>query len=558
MFGKQFRHIKRYREIATVLANQGFGYLIEGMDLVQKFPYYERLWIKPPSENPTDVGERIRLALQQLGPTYIKLGQIASTRPDILPREIIVHLEKLQDEVLAFPYEQVQRLILEELGTSIEELFLDFDSQALAAASIGQVHVATLTTGQKVAVKIQRPDIAATIQTDLEILFEIAVTVENRFSWAKRYQIVDMVDEFAKSLRKELDYTIEARNTEKISIQLKNQKDYYIPTVYWDYSTKKILTTEFLQGVKINQSTILTQQGSNLLLVASRFAKGIFQQIFISGFFHGDPHPGNVIVLPNEVIGFLDFGMVGRLGPEMKNCLSALMIGLKRNSSDDLVKALLRIGIVPPQVNLRQVQDDIDLLIDTYYGVPLSKISIGEAITDFFLIAQKHMIRIPADLVLVGKALLTVEGIVKKLDPKLSIFDLVEPFGEKLLLERIQPQAIAEYLWKTAIDFGDIFNNIPKNVKKLGTLVNQGRFHINIALAETEFFLSHLDRISNRLAVSIILLAFSIIMGSIIISSSIMGQYSILGHFPSVEIGFLVAILMFVWVIYAILRSGKL
>ncbi|TWH51690.1 AarF/ABC1/UbiB kinase family protein [Sporomusa sp. KB1] len=558
MFSKQLRHINRYRQIATVLANQGFGYLIEEMDFIKKIPYHERLRIKPFAVNSIDLGERIRIVLQELGPTYIKLGQIASTRPDILPSEIIVHLEKLQDEVSAIPFEQVQNLIKEELRADIEEIFLEFDSQPLAAASIGQVHVATLESGQKVAVKVQRPGIAADIETDLEILFEIAVAAQNRFQWAKQYQIADMVDEFAKSLRRELDYTIEARNTDKISIQLKDQTDFYIPTIYWDYSTKRILTTEFIQGIKVNQSDLLLQQGYNLSLIANRFAKGIFHQIFIEGFFHGDPHPGNIIVLPKEVIGFLDFGMVGRLGSEMKNSLSSLLLGLKRNNTDDLMKAILRIGIVSPEVNLRQLRDDVELFKDTYYGLPLSKISIGKAITNFFRIAQKHSIRVPSDLVLVGKALLTVEGVVKKLDPALSLIDIVEPFGEKLLLERMHPRTIAESVWKTATDFGDFFNDIPRNAKELSRVINHGRLHLDVSFSETELFLKHLAQISNRISVSIMLLAFSILMGSIIISFSLMGQASLLWNFPIVEIGFFIAILMFVWVLYGIIRSGKL
>lgn len=558
MFGKQLRHINRYREIATILANQGFGYLIEEMDIASKIPFHDRLRIKASKISSPDLGERIRIVLQELGPTYIKLGQIASTRSDILPSEIITHLEKLQDEVTAFPFEQVQNLIREELGADIEEIFLEFDPKPLAAASIGQVHVATLLSGQKVAVKVQRPGITATIETDLEILFEIAMAAQNRFQWAKQYQIVDMIDEFSKSLRKELDYTIEARNTDKISVQLKEQNDFYIPNVYWDYSTKKILTTELLQGIKVSQIDLLAQQGYNLSLIANRFAKGIFQQIFVNGFFHGDPHPGNIIVLPQEIIGFLDFGMVGRLGSEMKNCLSSLLIGLKRNNTDELLRAILRIGIVPPQVDTRQLRDDIELFKDTYYGLPLNRISIGEAITDFFGIAQKHAIRIPSDLVLVGKALLTVEGVVKKLDPDLNLLDVIEPFGEKLLMERMHPKTITESILRTVTDFGELFNNIPQNVKELSTIINQGRLHLDVSLTEIDLLLRHQDRISNRISVSIMLLAFSILMGSIIISLSLLGQPTLLGNFPIVETGFIIAILMFAWVLYAIMRSGKL
>lgn len=558
MFSKQLRHMNRYREIATILASQGFGYLIEEMDLIQKIPYHERLWINSSEVNPTDLGERIQRVLQELGPTYVKLGQIASTRPDMIPADIIIHLEKLQDNVSAFPLEQVQNLIKEELGSYIEEIFYDFDPEPLAAASIGQVHVATLTSGEKVAVKIQRPNITTNIETDLEILFEIAMVAQKRFQWAKQYQVVDMIDEFAKSLRKELDYTIEARNTDKISIQLKDQKDFYIPKIHWEYSTKRILTTEFLQGIKVSQGDSLAQEGYDLSLIASRFAKGIFHQIFIEGFFHGDPHPGNIIVLPKEVIAFLDFGMVGRLGSEMKNGLSSLLIGLKRGNTDELMKATLRIGIVSPQVNLKQLRNDIELFRDTYYGIPLSKISIGEAITNFFSLAQKHTIRIPSDLVLVGKALLTVESVVKKLDPLLSLLDIAEPFGEKLLLERMHPKTIAESVWKTTADFGDLLNTLPQNVKDLSSIVNEGRLQVDIAVANINLFLKYSNRISNRISITIILLAFSILIGSIIISFSLMGQAPPDWTMLILKIGFPTIILMFLWVLYAIIRSGKI
>ncbi|WP_371380134.1 ABC1 kinase family protein [Sporomusa aerivorans] len=558
MFSKRMRHINRYHEIAVVLANHGFGYLIEEIDLIQKLPYHERLRVTPRDANPADLSERIRMVLQELGPTYIKLGQIASTRPDIFPHEIIANLEKLQDNVAAFPFEQVQNLISKELGADIEEIFQDFEAQPLAAASIGQVHAATLKSGQKVAVKIQRPDIAAVIETDLEILLELAVTAQNRLQWAKKYQIADLIDEFAKALRKELDYSIEARNTDKFAMQLKKQPYFYIPQVHWDYSTKRILTTEFLQGIKINQSDMLSQQGYNLSAIANRLAKGIFQQIFVEGFFHGDPHPGNIVVMPQEVIALLDFGMVGRLGSDMKNCLSALVIGLKRNNTDDLLKAILCMEIVPAQVDLRQLRDDIELFKDTYYGIPLSKISIGEVITNFFSLTQKHAIRVPADLVLVGKTLLTIESIVKRLDPVLSLLDIAEPFGEKLLLERMNPKTIAESVWKTIIEFGDLFNNIPKSVKELSAIIKQGRLHIDVSLTETELILRHQDRISNRLSVSIMLLAFSIIMGSIIISQSLRGQSSLSSNLPIIEIGFFIAVFMFAWILYAIIRSGKL
>lgn len=558
MFSKQLRHINRYRDIATILANQGFGFLIEETELIEKIPYHEQLRDKIFSTPSKDLGERIRNTLQELGPTYIKLGQIASTRADLLPNYIIVQLEKLQDKVSPFEFSEVEKLIKEELGTQLKEIFPVFDHKPLATASIGQVHLAKLKTGQQVAVKLQRPNIAKTIETDLEILFDLANIVQKRFQWAREYQLVDIIDEFSKSLLKELDYSIEARNTDKMKSLLKNQTEFYVPQIYWEFSTKKILTMELLHGIKVNQSDILKEKGYSCSLIAERFAKGIFQQIFVNGYFHGDPHPGNILVLPENTIAFIDFGMIGYLNAELKNGLANILIGLKLNDTDELLRAVLRIGIIPSDIDTNQLKNDIEFFRDTYYGVPINKISIGEAINDFFGIAQKHSIRIPSNLVLVGKALLTVESTVRQLDAKLSLIDIIEPFGQKLFLERFHPNTISDSLWHIISNFNDLLKDFPQDVRKLRTLINHEHLQVKMSLSDSDALLKHLAQLSNRISVSIILLAFSILMGSIIISFSIMGKPSMLWNLPIIEAGIFIASLMFVWVIYAIFRSGKL
>lgn len=558
MFSKQLRHINRYRDIATILANQGFGFLIEETELIEKIPYHEQLRGKFSSTPAKDLGERIRNTLQELGPTYIKLGQIASTRADLLPNYIIVQLEKLQDNVSPFDFSEVEKLIKEELGVQLNEIFSVFDHKPLATASIGQVHLAQLKTGQQVAVKLQRPNIATTIETDLEILFDIANIVQKRFQWAREYQLLDIIDEFSKSLLKELDYNIEARNTDKMKSLLENQSEFYVPKIHWEFSTRKILTMEFLHGIKINQSAILEEKGYSCHLIAERFAKGIFQQIFVNGYFHGDPHPGNILVLPENTIAFLDFGMIGYLNAELKNGLASILIGLKRNDTDELLRAVLRIGIIPSDIDTNQLKNDIEFFRDTYYGVPISKISIGEAINDFFGIAQKHSILIPSNLVLVGKALLTVESTVRQLDAELSLIDIIEPFGRKLFLERFHPHTLSDSLWHIISNFNDLLKDFPQDVRKLRTLINHEHLQIKMSLSDNDALLKHLAQLSNRISVSIILLAFSILMGSIIISFSIMGKPSMLWNLPIIEAGIFIATLMFVWVIYAIFRSGKL
>ncbi|RAK19407.1 2-octaprenylphenol hydroxylase [Anoxybacillus vitaminiphilus] len=557
MAGKRMRHISRYRDIAIALVRNGFGMVVEEIGFAQFLSFPQRLFFETKGKEQKTTGERIRIVLQELGPTFVKLGQIASTRPDLLPEEIIRELEKLQDRVPPFSFQKVREIVEEELGGELGEIFRHFEESPLAAASIGQVHQAILRSGEKVAVKIQRPNIAAVIETDLEILQDLADLAERRSEWAAKYQIRDMVDEFSKSLRAELDYTIEARNTEKISNQFRNDPNIYVPKVFWEYSTKKVLTMEYVEGVKFSELEKLKQNGYDLKILAERLAKGIFHQIFIEGFFHGDPHPGNVLVLPGEVIAFIDFGMVGRLTPEMKYHFSSLVIALMRQSTDGVIKAILQMGLVPDDVNLVQLRDDIDELREKYYDVPLSQISLGEAVNDLFRVAFRHSIRIPAELTLLGKTLLTVEGVVEKLDPDFSILNIAEPFGRQLLKERLHPKNVTETVWKRVSDYGELLFDLPKHMKELTSLIKRGRLRLEIDIPELDLFLQKLDRISNRLSFSIVLLAFSIIMVGIIIGSSMGRQSTLLWKIPAIEIGFGVATLMFLWLLYSIFKSGR-
>lgn len=319
-----------------------------------------------------------------------------------------------------------------------------------------------------------------------------------------------------------------------------------------------MLTAAYVEGIKISELEQLEQQGYNRAHIAEHFAKEIFQQIFITGFFHGDPHPGNVLVLPGETIAFLDFGMVGRLSSEKKYHLASLVIGLMRQNSAELAQTIFRMGIVPDRVDRAQLHEDIELLRERYYGVPLSQVSLGDAVKQFFATAQKHKIKMPADLALVGKTLLTMEGIVERLDPQLSLLTVAEPFGKKLLRERLHPLSLGKMVWHTISDFRELALNLPRHVQELSTVVKHGRLRLEIKVPDIEHSLKTIERISNRLSFGIILLAFSIIMASVIISSSLAGQVSPLWNIPTLEIGFVIAMILFLWLLYAILRSGRL
>jgi ubiquinone biosynthesis protein len=503
------------------------------------------------------MGERVRLFLEELGPTFVKIGQIASTRPDLIPADIIHELEKLQDDVSPFSFGDVERIIEQELGHKIDTIFEEFSETPLAAASIGQVHYAVLKSGERVAVKIQRPNIRNIINTDLEILQELAMLAELRLEWASRYQLRDIVEEFSKSLRDELDYTIEGRNAEKVAKQFENDPNIRIPKVYWDYSTQKVLTMEYIEGTKLNEIKKMDDKGFNRKVLAERLVRATFHQILVEGFFHGDPHPGNILALPGEVIVFMDFGMVGRLTPEMKYHFASLVIAMMRQSTDGVIKAITQMGLVPDDVNMQKLRSDVDELKEKYYDVPLSEISLGEAVSDLFSVAYQHHIKIPADLTLLGKTLLTIEGTVEQLDPELSIIQVAEPFGHKLLKERYHPKKVVEKAINHLFEYGEIISELPKHIQELTSIIKKGKIRMEFTIPELDLFLTKLDRISNRLSFSIVLLAFSIIMVGFIIGSALGRQSTLLWNIPAIEIGFGVAILMFLWLLYSIFKSGK-
>lgn len=550
--------MQRFREIAIAFSRNGFGFFVRELGLHHVLSLPKRLFVREqPEVHPKTRGERIRYFLEELGPTFIKIGQIASTRPDLIPEDILQELEKLQDEVPPFPYSEVQAIIEQELGGRISDIFTEFRAVPFGAASIGQVHYGVLKTGEKVAVKIQRPNIEKGIKTDLEILLQLAQTAELRIDWAARYQISEIVKEFSKTLIAELDYTVEGQNADRIAAQFKDDPTIKIPDVYWDYTTKKVLTLEYVEGIKMNEIKKLQLRKYDTKVLAERVANAIFHQILIEGFFHGDPHPGNVIALPDEVVGFIDFGMVGRLTPEMKRDFASLVIAMMRQNTDGMIKAITKMGLVPEDVNMSQLRVDVDMLRDKYYDVPFSQVSIGEAVNDLFSVAQKHRIQIPADLSLMGKSLLTMEGMVAKLDPDLSIVKIAEPFGRQLLKERYRPKKVAEGVFNQWGEYGEILIDLPRQLQELASITKKGKLPLEISVPQAAVFLRKLDRMSNRLSFSIGLLSFSIIMVGLIIGSALRDQSSILWNIPAVEIGFIVALLLFVWLIFSIFRSGR-
>ncbi|MBU6079911.1 ABC1 kinase family protein [Allobacillus halotolerans] len=549
----------RYRDIATAFTKNGFGYFVRELGLDRVFSLPRRLLVNR-DQNLEDktVGERIRQFLEDLGPTFIKVGQLASTRPDLIPKDIRMELSKLQDHISPVPFEQVRKIIEDELEGEMEELFYSFEESPLGVASIGQVHEAVLPTGEKVAVKVQRPNVGKQVHIDLEILHEMAERAEKRLDWAKRYQVVDVVEEFKKSITSELDYEHEGRNADLMAKQFEDDPQVYIPEIYWDYTTKKVLTMEYVEGIKLNDQEGLAQAQCDNKWLAEKLVQAIFYQMFEDGYFHADPHIGNFFALPEENgIAFMDFGLVGRLSKDMQRNLASIVIAMTSQDTKKMTRAMKRMGVVPADIDEHEWEGDVDQFLIKYYDVPFSEISLGQSITDMFQIAHKHQIEVPSDFTLIGKTMLTLEGVVAQLDPDFSIITAAEPFGRKLIRDKYHPKRFAKEIYDQVDEYADVIEEMPEIVRELTALAKERKIPVELRIPALNYILSKMDRVSNLLSFSIILLAFSLIMTGIIIGSAIAGQGSVLWDIPALEIGFVIAVGMLAWMIYSIFRSGR-
>ncbi len=549
----RYKHILRYREIANVLTKHGFGFLLDqtGISGGLRIPW--RKTVRRGHEKLT-TARRIRLVLEELGPTFIKLGQLMSTRPDLFPPDVIMELEHLQDQVQPVSFEEIKTIIEEELGASVAEVFAGIETAPLATASIGQVHRGRLAAGEEVVIKVQRQSVDRLIETDLEIMFDIARLLEWRTSWGRFYKLGEMVEEFARAIRQEVDYTYEARNAERFRENFAGENEVVSPEVFWPFTTRRVLVLEYVEGIKITALEELRAAGYNLSNVAKKVANAVFKQILVDGFFHGDPHPGNIAVLPEEKIFFMDFGMVGRLDDYLKDQFAAMLLHIVRRDLDGIVRVLLEIGKAHGKVNKQNLRKDINYLFSKYYDRPLKEIRIGEALRELLGMSYVYRIRIPAEVVLLTRTLLLLEGTIEKLSPGVSIVDLAEPFGKKLLYEKMAPGRVAKKIIDYGLDIITISRDLPRRADNLLHTMEAGELSFRIELKNFVQFVNRLNIVSNRLS-------FSIIIAAIIIGSSLIAQQSgsfLFRRYPVAEIGFVIAVLLGMWLLISIIRSGRI
>ncbi len=553
---KGYRNLRRYRQIVGILSKYGFAEVVDRMNLLAYLQIGRRVFKKEaPAVKRLSAAARIRLALEELGPTFIKLGQLLSTRSFLVPVELLSELSKLQDDVPPLPFEKIETYLEKQLGKEIDARFLEFDRTAIASASIAQVHRATTLDGDHVVVKIQRPEAARLIATDLDILADLAALMEKYIPESQQFDPRGVVRELLQNTKRELDFINEGRNIEIFSKNFADFHQVYVPDVYWDYTSERVLTTEYIDGIKISEIRELQQAGCDLQELSQTGGKFILKQIFEDGFFHADPHPGNLFVKDGGVIAPVDFGMMGRLDDTLMMEVSDLLIGTVQKDADLIVRVLVNLGSLEDDRDIRALRSDIADFVDRYYAVPLKRINIKTIVGDVFAIMTTHRLRTPSNLLLLMKTLATYEDVARRLNPEFEIFSLAKPYVRKLMMRRMDVRRIAYDGLKTVRDLYDLLRVAPREIELLLRKMKRGQFAIELQDRGLQNLIREIDRSSNRVAFSLIIAA--LIVGSSLILTLKAGP--LLWGYPLFGLlGFLFAGLLGVWLVVAILRSGRL
>jgi ubiquinone biosynthesis protein len=557
VIGRTYRHLNRYRQILTIFFKYGFGDLVDSLKIDQYIEIGLQI-ISPKRPDRVEKltrAERVRMAFEELGPSYIKLGQILSTRPDLVPVDFIREFAKLLDEVPSFPFVEVEKVFAADLGAHPNDLFESFEEIPFASASIGQVHRATIKNGDQVAVKVQRPGIEKIIEVDLEIMLHLAILAERHIEELALHHPVKIVEEFARTLEKEIDYTIEASNMERIARQFLDTPHVYIPKVYRETTTARILATEFVDGIKVSDIDRLEAAGLDRKVITARGADISLVQIFETGFFHADPHPGNIFVLPNNVICLLDFGMVGVVDRKTREDFVDLLDSIVNQDEVRTAEVLLKLTERDEEPDLRQLERDITDFLGQHFYKPLKDIELAKLLQHLLELSSRHRLRIRPDIFMMMKALSTVEGVATMLDPDFDLIAQAEPFIKRIKLERMAPERLATDLARLASQSFQFLQTFPRDLLEITRLIRQKKLFFQHELQGLETMLATHDQISNRIS-------FSIIIAALIIGSALIVISAIPPLFYGISligiIGFLAAAIMGIWLLVAILRKGRL
>src|SRR4051794_5605604 len=538
------RNLGRLSEISRVAVRHGFGYVLDGRKAGD------------PAVEGTARGRHLREMLDELGPTFVKFGQLLSTRPDVVPPDIINELRGLQDDVRPFPYSDVERMVQEDLGQSVERLFLDFDETPLAAASIGQVHRATLPNGRRVVVKVQRPNAPRQIEADLSLMYQAGRLAKERIRALDFIDTNDIVDEFARSIRQELDYRLEARNADAFHRNFAGHPHVAVPRVYWTYTRARVLTLEELEGVQLGDLDFEHWSPEQRRRLAYLIAETWMTMIFRHGFFHGDPHPANILVLAPERIGLVDFGLTGKLTDDDMTKLTRLFIDAAAENIEALPKRLADLGVRYPKEREEQFVSELREMYYRYYGASLQEIDPIQVIREAFALIYSMNLRLPTRFVMLDKAIATLGSVGIELYPDFNVFEIAKPYARDLMLERFTPRRIVARARREGWQLAQMTADLPYQIHDTLEQVRDGQIEVGFVHKGLDDLLAKLDTLFNRLVIALV------VVGGLI-GSSLIGIFAKSGpHVIGIHIvaafGFFMSAVLGVWLLWSVLRSGRL
>lgn len=550
-----YRNIQRYRQIINVFLTYGFGHLVERLELAPYVDVGRRLLRRrqPPFES-LGFPQRLRLAFEDLGPTFVKLGQLMALQSAGLPEELLAELSRLHDHATPVPPVLIRASIEKSLGKAIGPVFARFDDEPLAAASIAQVHRAALPDGSEVVVKVRRPGVVRVVQTDTDILRDLAGLIARQVPELRRYDPVGLVEQLTSTMLKEIDFRHEARNLRLFGRNMADQPGIHVPTLYGEFTTAEVLVLSFVDGIKISDLAALRKAGHDLRQIAQHGVDGIMTQVFRDGFFHADPHPGNLFILADGSIAPVDFGMMGRLSKDLLDELALLLVALVRRDCAGVITFFERTegfpdGLVPPRLGL-----DIDEILDHYHGVSLGELDINAMAGDLFVVLNRNDVHPPSQLVLLLKTLMMQDAVGRRLDPELDLVGAAEPYIKQILTRRYNPERLTGLAADAALAYADFARILPHELKGFATRLRTGRQALIVKHDELDTMRSEMERSASRITLGLVLGA--IVLASAMLLSAGVGP-TIWGASALGLVGLAGAGFGTFWLVLGIVRSGR-